>query len=304
LAVMLSVNNSYLCNSPKLLVLAEEWPQREAFVEKLRNVLKELPNPSPYYPGSHIRYERLVKSYPSDCVEKIQGPGCERPSKFGARIPWTLINVSADAHNLGASAKEPAFRDEPFCPVLSVCTLKGTSGPEEYLAAATKMVNEHVWGTLSCSLIVHPAVEAAVPDAVERAVAELKYGAVVLNTWSGEAYGFDHGLWGGYAGADTVEKIESVQSGIGFVGNCLLFDHPAKSVVRSPFMDPGHIGVAGSWKKDVIVRLTNFIVAPGFMNFLKMVAPGLFCCRKRAGRRQPATFTDQDMATRPLVSQA
>merc|ERR1712232_533530 len=101
------------------------------------------------------------------------------------------------------------------------------------------------------------------PEAVEKAIADLKYGAVVLNCWSGEAYSFFNGLWGGYAGAQTVERIESVQSGIGFVGNCLLFDHPAKAVIKSPFMDPDALGCGEPWSKEYVTRLANFIVNPG-----------------------------------------
>eukprot|EP00929_Paragymnodinium_shiwhaense_P053617 TRINITY_DN26850_c0_g1_i2.p1 TRINITY_DN26850_c0_g1~~TRINITY_DN26850_c0_g1_i2.p1 ORF type:complete len:603 (-),score=163.02 TRINITY_DN26850_c0_g1_i2:329-2137(-) len=276
LAVTITANNSYFCNSPKVLLLAEEWDQKEEFLQIMKGVFAAMPNPPPYYPGSHKRYDALLKSYPAEQVEKIEGPNCSQPSKFGARIPWTFIKTSADAKNLDASKAEAAFANEPFCPILTICTLKGTSGAKEYLEAVTKLSNEYIWGTLSCTLLVHPTVEEAESEAVEAAVADLKYGAVVLNTWSGEAYSMFNGLWGGYAGPDSVEKLESIQSGIGFVGNTLMFDHPSKVVVRSPFMDPMHMGVGEKLTKRATVRLTDFLVFPGFMTFLKMLAPSVF----------------------------
>lgn len=111
---------------------------------------------------------------------------------------------------------------------------------------------------------------------LEAACAKLKYGAVVLNAWSADAYGVFSSLWGGYAGPDSVEKIDSVQSGLGFVGNSFMFDYPAKCVVKTPFTDPGHMGAGDKMDRKKVGQLTDFIVNPGLMSFLRMVAPGVF----------------------------
>lgn len=60
----------------------------------------------------------------------------------------------------------------------------GDSPAERFLAAAVPAANHDLWGTLSCTLLVHPATEAAHPAAVQRALDELQYGSVVVNSWS------------------------------------------------------------------------------------------------------------------------
>ena len=55
---------------------------------------------------------------------------------------------------------------------------------EGYLQAAVKAANDDVWGSLSCSIFVHPATEAAYGAAVQRALDELRFGSVAVNAWS------------------------------------------------------------------------------------------------------------------------
>jgi hypothetical protein len=67
----------------------------------------------------------------------------------------------------------------------------------------------------------------AVGGAVERAVADLRYGAVGVNIWSAAAFALGGTTWGAYPGRPD--------TGFGVVGNAYLFDRPQKSVVRGPF---------------------------------------------------------------------
>jgi len=83
------------------------------------------------------------------------------------------------------------YRTEPSCPRLpslpaQVPTDAAGSGSlaERFLATAVPAANRDLWGSLSCTLLVHPATEAAHPVAVQRALDDLQYGSVVLNSWS------------------------------------------------------------------------------------------------------------------------
>jgi len=272
LAFTMGANNGYYCNSPKLLLLAEGWPQREAFLDELRGALKKLPNKHPYYPGTHKRFNAFLAAYSQDNVEKIE-VSAEQPSKFGSRIPWTLIHTSVDPVNLDASKNEYAFKNEPFCPILTVCTIKSVSEAPEFLQTVPTFCNQYVWGRLSCSIIVHPKVQSSASDAVEKAIAELQYGMVCVNSFSGAGYHIVEGLWGGYGGGNPqLETIEKVQSGIGFVQNALMFDHPEKAVVRSPFIDKqNHLGCGLELTRAQAGPLTNLLINPGggaLMKFL------------------------------------
>jgi len=68
-------------------------------------------------------------------------------------------------------------------------------------------------------------------DAVERAVADLRYGAIGVNVWHALAFVMGTTSWGAYPGHLPTD----IQSGSGVVANALMFDRPQKSVVRGPF---------------------------------------------------------------------
>ena len=63
------------------------------------------------------------------------------------------------------------------------------------------------------------------------AVAELRYGTVAINAWTGFAYLTARASWGAFPG----HTVDDVQSGIGVVHNALLLENPERSVVRGPF---------------------------------------------------------------------
>ena len=90
-----------------------------------------------------------------------------------------------------------------------------------------------MWGTLSATMLVSPSSlrDAAVSDAVERAVADLRYGAIGVNVWHALAFAIGTTTWGAYPG----HPRNDIGSGTGVVGNAAMFDRPQKSVVRGPF---------------------------------------------------------------------
>jgi hypothetical protein len=122
---------------------------------------------------------------------------------------------------------------EPWCSVLSE-TAVGSADPVEFLKTAVKFVNEQVWGTLSATLIVHPASlkDPKVRDAVEWAIAELRYGAVAVNHWPALAYAFCTTPWGGHPSS----TLENIQSGRGWVHNTFMLEGIEKTVVRGPIV--------------------------------------------------------------------
>jgi len=282
LAVSFVGNNGYYCNSPKVLVLANGWPQKNAFLAILKGILAKMPPIAPYYPGSHRRYESFEAVYGKK-MERIEGPGFGKGAKpYGEHIPWTLFDVTVDPDNLAASRDEFAFRSEPFCPILTICTLTGVTTAPQFLAAAPRLANECIWGRLSCSLIIHPVTHEKFHSEAAAAIAALEYGAVVINAWSALAYSFECGVWGGYAGCgsagkEVLESIANVESGIGFVGNCLAFDHVEKAVVTCPFIDKAtQVGTGGMLTRDATLNITNFLINPGLLPLARMLCPALF----------------------------
>ena len=104
-----------------------------------------------------------------------------------------------------------------------------------YITAATEFANDVLVGTLGASIIVHPKTERAYPEEVDGMIADLRYGGIGVNTWSGSVYLLSRCPWGAFPGNVPAD----VGSGIGVVHNTLMLDQTQKGVARGPFA-PSH----------------------------------------------------------------
>jgi len=215
LASMVANNASCNCNAAKMLITSKRWPQREALLGKVRDVLAGVAPRKAYYPGAFERYERLA------------GNRGEKLGKAGKdELPWALI--------FGLDSKdkdEQLFVTEPFCPIFSETTLD-EADPAAFLKAATAFANDRLWGTLSAVVMIHPKTERdpAVAAAMETTLADLRYGAVGVNQWSGLVYGTVTPPWG----AHPSSTLEDIQGGLGWVHNTYMLDGIEKAVLRGP----------------------------------------------------------------------
>ena len=260
-ASMVAHNASFNCNAAKVLVLSPHWKQRGEFLAALREALAAIPPRRAYYPGALERYARFLERYPRAVALGAAQPECG---------PWTLIP------DVPPREGEYALNVEAFCGVLAEVTLDvGRIGdPAAFLAGAVRFVNERVWGTLSCTLLAARAPRAALGDALEHAVAELRYGAIGINAWPGVLFGLGVTSWGAFPG----HTPDQIGSGIGVVHNSLLFDHPQKSVVRAPsilfpkpvwFADHRNLAALGR-------RAAYFEGAPSVLALARMAPDALF----------------------------
>jgi len=209
----LFANAGHYCLSPRLVVMHDKWAHREAFVQAMDDAFQNLPDRKSYYPRVEERRATFLEQHPT-------------ANQYGnGNLPWTFaIDVDRTQTDL------PAFKLETFCGVMSEVGIQGDS-PDDYLRHAVDFVNEHVWGTLTATLMVPTQYEN--DPAVDRAIADLRYGSVVVNGFGTNGYTAMSLTWGGHAGATA----QDIQSGIGFVNNMLMFDeaHIQKSVLRLPF---------------------------------------------------------------------
>jgi acyl-CoA reductase-like NAD-dependent aldehyde dehydrogenase len=271
-ASMVTQNASFNCNAAKVIVTARGWLQREAFLDALHEELRKTPARKAYYPGAQERYRAFVASYPEAIVL-----GGVPADAAGEVVPWTAIpDVSSDAGGY-------ALTNEAFCGVVAEVTLdvaeseggmmrdRDHGGPSaaRFLEQAVAFANDRCWGTLSCCLLVHPVIDEEHHEAVARAVTDLRYGGIGINTWPGVIYGLVTPSWGAYPG----HRAEDIQSGAGVVHNAFMFDHPEKSVVRAPF----RIRPTPAWFSDhrnlrqLGQRLVAFEAAPSWGAFFGVV---------------------------------
>ena len=108
---------------------------------------------------------------------------------FGVRaldkLPWMLIpGVDPEKRD------DICFTTEAFCGVCGETGLQAASVPE-YIDKAVAFCNDTIWGTLNVTLIVHPESlkNPEIKNAVERAIANLRYGTVAVNHWAAIGFG-------------------------------------------------------------------------------------------------------------------
>jgi hypothetical protein len=262
IAGMVVNNGSFNCNSAKLLVTQKGWGQRGAFVERVEKGLGKGRPRKAYYPGAEERWKQFTQGRPGLRLVGQAGAG---------ELPYALI-PDVDP----AKVDDRIFSQEPWCAVLSETALTA-SGTASFLEAAVKFLNERVWGTLCATLVVHPSTrkDPAVAAALERAVRELQYGAVAINTWPAAVFGLACAPWGGHPSS----TLQDIQSGRGWVHNTFMLDGIEKCVLEAPVKAfpvapwfPGHRAVHTLGR-----RLCDFERAPSWLK-----VPGLAAAAMRA----------------------
>jgi hypothetical protein len=219
LATMVSNNAGFNCNAGRVIVQHAAWPQRQALLAETRKVLAEVPLRKAYYPGAADRWEAFRAAHP-DTAETFG-------ARSGDRLPWMLIP------GLDPTKRDDVcFTTEAFCGLFGETALEASTVPE-YIDKAVEFCNGTLWGTLNVTLLVHPdsLKDPEVARAVERAIANLRYGTVSLNHWAAVGYGLVVTPWGAFPG----HTPQDIQSGTDFVHNTLMFSRVQKTVVRAPF---------------------------------------------------------------------
>lgn len=216
-ASMLTQNAGFNCVAARVVITPAGWPQRAAFLDGIRRTLAATPTRFAWYPGADARYARALAEHPA--AERFG-----RPSE--GHLPWAFIAGLDPGFDSGS------FREEAFCGVFAETAIEGAD-VAGYLDGAVRFANERLWGTLAANLVVRPGAPAsrADADAVQRAIAELRYGTVAVNTWS--AFGFGNGVspWGAHPGSPRSD----IQSGVGFTHNALGLRGIRKSILWGDF---------------------------------------------------------------------
>jgi hypothetical protein len=219
LTSMLTNNAGFNCNATRVIIQHAGWPQRSAVLDAIRGLLAKVPARRAYYPGSAGRDAEFRGAHPE--AERF-GDG----SASGA-LPWTLI-AGLDPNR----SDDLCYHTEAFCGLFAETALEA-AGVVDYVERAVRFCNETLWGTLNATILVHPKslADPGVRDAVERAIAGLRYGSVSVNHWAAISYVLCTTTWGAWPG----HAPGDIQSGTGVVHNTLMFSRPEKSVVRAPF---------------------------------------------------------------------
>jgi hypothetical protein len=233
----------------------KNWEHRKKLNKGIADFLTSLQTRKAYYPGSFELYKQFVDVHPD--AQQWGNP------KEG-HLPWTFI-PDVDPTN----EDDICFKREPFISLYSETALDANS-VTDFIGKAVEFANEKIWGTLTASIAVHPdsMKDPLVATAIDEAIANLRYGSIVINYWGAMAYYMVTTPWGGYPDTD----IYDVQSGIGFVNNTLMFDRPQKSVVYARFDTPRDPTLANVPNNHLyFVQSTRYQFNPTIGNLLKLI---------------------------------
>ncbi len=247
-------NCGHICSAAQVLVLPDGWAQGDALIDEIRALMRALPPRPPYYPGSAAKVARAVAGQPH--AEALLPPDRR----------WLVDGLDPDS---GTSL----FRDEVFADVLGVVRLPAAT-VADYVDSATDFANERLAGNLGATVLVDTATARTEAAALDRALRDLRYGAIGVNGWAVGAGSLGYTTWGGFAG----NTREDIGSGIGTIGNALLLADPQKSVVSAAFhprLKPldtaSHRTQATLWRHLIQVQATEDLRA----------IPGLFAAALR-----------------------
>eukprot|EP01128_Nolandella_sp_AFSM9_P007309 TRINITY_DN3969_c0_g1_i1.p1 TRINITY_DN3969_c0_g1~~TRINITY_DN3969_c0_g1_i1.p1 ORF type:complete len:572 (-),score=137.66 TRINITY_DN3969_c0_g1_i1:139-1854(-) len=215
-----TMNCGFLCLSAKVMVTSKSWPQRDKFLNLVRKYFAAEALQKAYYPGAKDRLDGFADKY----KDKVEYFGTENEDKEKLYFPWQFI-PNLDSNDADS---EYALVNEPWSGMLSEVTVDETDA--DFFPAATKLANERMWGTLSCSVWVCDSAERQYKKEFDQLVADLRYGSIGINTWSILSYGNSILPWGAFPG----HTLEDIGSGMGFVHNAVLIDNIQKAVIRAP----------------------------------------------------------------------
>ncbi len=259
-ATMLTNNAGFNCLTPRVIITHASWPQREAFMVEIESVLATIPTRKAYYPGAEDRFQAFVEAHPD--ADLIGGTA-------NGALPWTVVR-GVDAK----STDDICLNVEAFCSLTSECALDADS-TAAFVAEAVSFANDVVWGSLSATVLCHPdqLADPLVGPAVEKAIADLKYGGIGFNLFHGLVFALSTTSWGAYPG----HARNDIQSGCGVVGNAYMLEGIQKSVVRGPWMQkPKPVWFATQKNSSkVMAKLLNYQANPSFKSMLAVLGAAI-----------------------------
>ena len=248
-------NSGCYCLTPRMMIQMKNWEHREELNREIATFLTTIKTRKAYYPGSFELHRQFVEAHPQ--ALQLGKPQADH-------LPWTFI-VDVDA----ANSDDICFKREPFMSLYSETALEADN-VVEFIRKAVEFANERLWGNLVASIVVHPASlkDKAIAAAVDQAIADLRYGSIVINHWGLLAYYMKITPWGAYPG----NELHDIQSGTGFVNNPLMFDRVQKSVIYSDFAPVPDTFLANLTNSYLVFRqVTRYYFDPSIGNLFNVI---------------------------------
>jgi acyl-CoA reductase-like NAD-dependent aldehyde dehydrogenase len=250
IATIIKISGGAICGRTQTFVTSRQWPQRRQLLDAVEVALRDLtPGNTASYPGSDATLAAFRDAYPASRLIQPRDAA-----------PASQVLVIEDVGTDGF-----ALDTEAFCQVMGEVALDVAPGVETFLPAAVEFCNERLLGTLAATVLVDEHTRTAHRAAVDRAVADLRYGAVGVNTMPPTIWANPYLIWGGN------EEGREFVSGRGDFGNLLGYEKTEKSVVVSGFTSPGHLIMTDkkAWL-DLSTRVARYTIRPSWPRLLRL----------------------------------
>jgi hypothetical protein len=254
IATWLVVNAGFACLTPRVIIQHESWPQRTGLMNAIKHELGQYPTRKAYYPGAFEIHTDFVTTHPDALL-------------FGNAIddhlPWTIL-PEVDP----GKTDDICFKREAFGGLSAELSLEART-IENYLDHAVNFVNNTLWGSLCAILIVHPKSleQPAIAEAIDRAIAGLRYGTVSVNMLAFYSTYFMVCPWGAIPGHD----IYNIQSGRGKNFNFLMLDSVEKVVVKAPFKRIDPLTIHSKRAHVFAKKLAAFEASPSWLKLANLM---------------------------------
>ncbi len=203
-------NSGFNCVACQVLIMPKGWDKAQTLLANLSEVANKS-HRGAYYPGAADRLDAFAKH--------------AKTSKLVARgpAPSLIINDVADSD---------WFRtNEVFAPAMSTHEMDAPDA-ETYLRSAIAYANDQLYGTLGANILIHPKTISEIgKKRFEEIIADLHYGTIAINSWTGLAFLATSCPWGAFPG----HTPQDVQSGIGTVHNTFMLESTERVVIQAPW---------------------------------------------------------------------
>jgi len=258
-------NNGHICASPQVVVTCKNWPLRDRFLKRVKELLATYPGTRPYYPNCNISYEKHLKTLAEETKKKPSDLIVKNPKVFeDQQYPIVATDITPESF---------ACQDEAFTLVLTELPLDTKAEASDFLPTAVKFVNERLWGSLSGTLIVDNKTLTSESKVVEKAIDDLEIGGLGVNYWGSVITLFPQGTWGAY----PKHTPEDIQSGTGYIGNAFCLSNPVKTVLRAPFTYPGQFKVPVDGGKQLALnqKVSSYLTTNSGWNLFRLATYSL-----------------------------
>ncbi|AOW91877.1 aldehyde dehydrogenase [Rhodococcus sp. WMMA185] len=256
IATTAKMNGGAVCGRVQTIVTSKHWPQRDQFLAALRKaIVADTPAAGTYYPSSDQVAEDFKNAYPdAEVLEPEDG-------SYRSGVFLLITGAEEDGY---------ATRHEAFTQIIDEVPLDVAANAAEFLPHAVDFANTKLLGTLGCSVLIDEDTKKAHQAVLDRAVSDLRYGGIAVNTMPPFIFLSPYLTWGGNEGG------REFVSGQGNFGNLLCFQDVEKSIMTDHFTSAGHMMNTNKAGFDAFSEdYARYALNPSWINLTRLMGEAL-----------------------------